>query len=126
MGDALKDWLSHGVGGLPERTVTLYRGTIVKAPNEELGNIRLTELTASNKGRCWRRGCRCQISLRTHQPGATKYSGCSPPRCCVSGARWEAGQAEGDSYRHHPRPFGKPKNVWPNGRAAPLLAHSSP
>jgi len=26
----------------------LYRGTIVKALNEELGNIRLTELTASN------------------------------------------------------------------------------
>ena len=37
MGDALEDWLAHGVDGLSERTVTLYRGTIVKAPNEELG-----------------------------------------------------------------------------------------
>ena len=34
--------------GLSERTVTLYRGTILKALNEELGNIKLTELTASN------------------------------------------------------------------------------
>jgi hypothetical protein len=48
VGDALEDWLAHGVDGLSERTVTLYRGTIVKALNEELGNIRLTELTASN------------------------------------------------------------------------------
>jgi integrase len=48
VGDALEDWLAHGVDGLSERTVTLYRGTIVKALNEELGNIRLTELTASH------------------------------------------------------------------------------
>jgi integrase len=48
VGDALEDWLAHGVDGLSERTVTLYRGTIVKALNEELGKIRLTELTASN------------------------------------------------------------------------------
>jgi integrase len=48
VGDALEDWLAHGVDGLSERTVTLYKGTIVKALNEELGNIRLTELTASN------------------------------------------------------------------------------
>jgi integrase len=48
VGDALEDWLAHGVDGLSERTVTLYRGTIVKALNEELGNIRLMELTASN------------------------------------------------------------------------------
>jgi integrase len=46
--DTLEDWLAHGVDGLSERTVTLYRGTIVKALNEELGKIRLTELTASN------------------------------------------------------------------------------
>jgi integrase len=48
VGDVLDDWLAHGVDGLSERTVTLYRGTIVKALNEELGKIRLTELTASN------------------------------------------------------------------------------
>jgi integrase len=48
VGDALEDWLAHGVDALSERTVTLYRGTIVKALNEELGNVRLTELTASN------------------------------------------------------------------------------
>jgi integrase len=48
VGDALEDWLAHGVDGLSERTVTLYRGTIVKALHEELGKIRLTELTASN------------------------------------------------------------------------------
>jgi integrase len=48
VGDALEDWLAHGVDGLSERTVSLYRGTIVKALNEELGKIRLTELTASN------------------------------------------------------------------------------
>jgi integrase len=48
VGDALEDWLAHGVGGLSERTVTLYRGTIVKALTEELGKVRLTELTASD------------------------------------------------------------------------------
>ena len=48
VGVALEDWLAHGVDGLSERTVTLYRGTIVKALNEELGRIRLTELTASD------------------------------------------------------------------------------
>ena len=37
-----------GVDGLSARTVTLYRGTIVKALNEELGAVRLTELTASD------------------------------------------------------------------------------
>ena len=48
VGDALEDWLAHGVDGLSEQTVTLYRGTIMKALNEELGAIRLTELTASD------------------------------------------------------------------------------
>jgi len=46
VGDALEDWLAHGVDGLSERTVTLYRGTIAKALNEEIGKIRMTELTA--------------------------------------------------------------------------------
>ena len=45
MGDALEDWLAHGVDELSERTVKLYRGTIVKALNEELGKVRLMELT---------------------------------------------------------------------------------
>ena len=48
VGDALEDWLAHGVDGLSARTVTLYRGTIVKALNEELGTVRLTELTAGH------------------------------------------------------------------------------
>src|SRR5690242_16287794 len=47
VGDALGDWLAHGVDGLSARTVTLYRGTIVKALDEELGGVRLAELTAS-------------------------------------------------------------------------------
>jgi integrase len=47
VGDALNDWLAHGVDGLSERTVTLYRDTSAKALREELGNIKLTELTAS-------------------------------------------------------------------------------
>ena len=48
VGDALEDWLAHGTDGLSERTMTLYRGTVVKALNEELGGVRLTELTASD------------------------------------------------------------------------------
>ncbi len=47
VGDALEDWLAHGLDGLSERTVTLYRGTIAKALNEELGSVKLTDLTAS-------------------------------------------------------------------------------
>jgi hypothetical protein len=35
VGDTLEDWLAHGVDGLSARTATLYRGTIVKAVNEE-------------------------------------------------------------------------------------------
>jgi integrase len=48
VGNALEDWLTHGVDGLSARTVTLYRGTIVRALSEELGAVRLTELTASD------------------------------------------------------------------------------
>jgi hypothetical protein len=47
VGDVLEDWLAHGLDGLSERTMTLYRGTIAKALNEEFGSVRLTELTAS-------------------------------------------------------------------------------
>jgi integrase len=47
VGDALEDWLAHGLDGLSQRTVTLYRGTIAKALNEELGSVKLRDLTAS-------------------------------------------------------------------------------
>jgi DNA-binding PucR family transcriptional regulator len=45
--DAVEDWLAHGVDGLSEKTVTLYRGTIAKALNEQLSSVRLTDLTAT-------------------------------------------------------------------------------
>jgi len=48
VGDALDDWLSVGLDGLSARTVTLYRDTIAKALREELGAVRLTELTAAD------------------------------------------------------------------------------
>jgi integrase len=47
VGEALDDWLEHGLDGLSERTMTLYRGTIAKALKAELGSVRLTELNAS-------------------------------------------------------------------------------
>ena len=48
VGDALDDWLAVGVDGLSARAVTLYRDTIGKALREELGTVRLTELTAGD------------------------------------------------------------------------------
>src|ERR1700722_19322333 len=48
VGDALSDWLEHGVEGLAPRTVSLYRGTIAKALVAELGSVQLTKLTASD------------------------------------------------------------------------------
>ena len=48
VGDALGDWLTVGVDGLSARTVTLYRDTIAKALSEELGTVRLTDLTAAD------------------------------------------------------------------------------
>ena len=48
VGDALDDWLAVGVDGLSARTVTLYRDTIGKALREELGTVRLTDLTAGD------------------------------------------------------------------------------
>ena len=48
MEDALEDWLAIGLGGLSARTVTLYRSTIAKALPEELGSVRLTDLTAAD------------------------------------------------------------------------------
>jgi integrase len=44
--DALDDWLEQGLDGLAASTVTLYRRTIAKALREELGTVRLTDLTA--------------------------------------------------------------------------------
>ncbi len=46
--DALEDWLAVGLDGLSARTVTLYRGTIAKALSEELGGVRLIDLTAAD------------------------------------------------------------------------------
>jgi integrase len=46
--DALEDWLAVGLDGLSARTVTLYRGTVAKALREELGAVRLTDLTAAD------------------------------------------------------------------------------
>ena len=46
VGDALDDWLAHGLDGLAPSTVTLYRDTIAKALREELGSVKLTALTA--------------------------------------------------------------------------------
>jgi len=48
VGDALDDWLTVGVDGLSARTVSLYRDTIAKALREELGTVRLQELTAAD------------------------------------------------------------------------------
>jgi integrase len=48
VGDALDDWLAHGLDGLSARTVTLYRDTIAAALRAELGSVRLTELTAGD------------------------------------------------------------------------------
>ncbi len=48
VGDAHEDWVAHGLDGVSARTVTLYRGTIVKALEEEPGGVRLTELTAGD------------------------------------------------------------------------------
>lgn len=44
--DALDDWLAQSLDGMSASTVTLYGSTIAKALREELGTIRLTDLTA--------------------------------------------------------------------------------
>jgi integrase len=48
VGDALDDWLAVGLEGLSARTVILYRDTIGKALREELGTVKLTDLTAGD------------------------------------------------------------------------------
>jgi len=46
--DALDDWLAHGLDGVSARTVTLYRGTIVPLLSEQLGTVKLKDLTAGD------------------------------------------------------------------------------
>jgi integrase len=46
--DALDDWLARGLDGVSVRTVTLYKGTITPVLREQLGNARLTDLTAGD------------------------------------------------------------------------------
>jgi integrase len=46
--DALDDWLAHGLDGVSARTVTLYKGTIAPVLREQLGTVRLTNLTAGD------------------------------------------------------------------------------
>jgi integrase len=48
VGDALDDWIAVGLDGLSARTVSLYRDTIAKALREELGAVRLADLTAAD------------------------------------------------------------------------------
>jgi len=48
VGDALDDWLAVGLDGLSARTVSLYRDTIARALREELGTVKLTDLTAGD------------------------------------------------------------------------------
>src|SRR5262249_10491985 len=46
--DALDDWLAHGLNDLSARTVTLYQGTIVPLLSEQLGPVKLKDLTAGD------------------------------------------------------------------------------
>jgi integrase len=46
--DALDDWLARGLDDVSARTVTLYSGTIAPALREQLGAVRLRELTAGD------------------------------------------------------------------------------
>ena len=48
MNDALDDWLAQDLDGLSARTVALYRGTIAPMLREQLGTVRLRELTAGD------------------------------------------------------------------------------
>ena len=60
--------------GLSARAVTLYRGTIVKALNEELGGVRLTELTASDVQRALT-ALAAGLSTRTVQLAGGEFPG---------------------------------------------------
>ena len=46
--DALDDWLAHGLEDVSARTVTLYQGTIVPFLSEQLGTVKLKDLTAGD------------------------------------------------------------------------------
>ena len=46
--NALDDWLAHGLDGVSTRTVTLYKGTIVPLLREQLGAVKLRDLTAGD------------------------------------------------------------------------------
>jgi integrase len=46
--DALDDWLAHGLDDVSARTVTLYQGTIVPLLSEQLGTVKLKDLTAGD------------------------------------------------------------------------------
>ena len=46
--DALDDWLTRGLDDVSARTVTLYRGTIVPLLREQLGTVKLRDLTAGD------------------------------------------------------------------------------
>jgi integrase len=46
--DALDDWLAHGVDGVSTRTWTLYKGTIAPALREQLGTLKLRDLSAGD------------------------------------------------------------------------------
>jgi hypothetical protein len=81
VGDALEDWLTHGVDGLSERTVTLYRDTSAIALNEELGSVRLTDLTASAVHRAL-------SALASRSSDATAFSSSRPPMLRVPGQSW--------------------------------------
>ncbi len=46
--DALDDWLADGLDDVSARTVTLYKGTIAPALREQLGIVKLRDLTAGD------------------------------------------------------------------------------
>ena len=46
--DAFDDWLAHGLEDVSARTVTLYQGTIVPLLSEQLGTVKLKDLTAGD------------------------------------------------------------------------------
>ena len=46
--DALGDWLAHGLEDVSARTVTLYQGTIVPLLSDQLGTVKLKNLTAGD------------------------------------------------------------------------------
>jgi hypothetical protein len=45
--DALDDWFARGLDGVSAGTVTLYNDTIAPALREQLGTVKLKDLTAS-------------------------------------------------------------------------------